>query len=143
MSDPQYLQRLDVEVIPPVPFGEVVGWMSRACSIRFCSGQFSATSSSSRPASSKHQRPIRFHCSGSTGASEGDLRRRGARPRLAPDDVSMTRSSTWSIVLIIMPAIVQGIRDELRVKHSHVARLRELIEHYRRPTGRDRFAGRG
>src|SRR5262249_35469592 len=28
-TDPEYLRRLDVEVLPAVPFGEVVGWMSK------------------------------------------------------------------------------------------------------------------
>jgi hypothetical protein len=28
-TDPQFLQRLGVEVVPPISFGKVIGWMSR------------------------------------------------------------------------------------------------------------------
>jgi hypothetical protein len=126
-SDPQYLQRLDVEVIPPVPFGEVVGWMSKALFnpvlLRpiFRHLQFVTPRVFETPAANTI--PLFGFDPVQVKEIYGD----------AAADLALGSDALDDKILDVIDrpdhyaGIVQGIRDELRVKHSHVARLRELI----------------
>jgi hypothetical protein len=126
-SDPAYLRELDVEIIPPVPFGHVINRMSTAVFnpvllrptfnyLRLVNPRmFETPAASTIPLfalDEVHVREIYGECS-----IELTL----------PDDPSekildiMRRPEHYADV-------VSGIREHLAKKHSHAARLRELIE---------------
>jgi hypothetical protein len=127
-SDPQYLRHLDVEVMPPVPFGEVVGWMSKALfnpvlmrpifrHLQFVTPRvFETPAANTIPLFGFD--PVQVQ--EIYGESASDL-------VLSADDVDdkildvIDRPDHYA-------GIVKGIREELSVRHSHVARLRELID---------------
>ena len=128
VSDPEYLRRLNVEVLPPVPFGDVVGWMSKALFnpvlMRpiFRQLQFVTPRLFETPAA--NMIPLfgfdLDHVKEIYGGSAADL-------VLSPDDLD-----AQILDVIERPdhyaEIVTGLRDELSVRHSHVARLRELVD---------------
>lgn len=128
VSDPQYLRRLNVEVIPPVPFGEVVGWMSKALFnpvlMRpiFRQLQFVTPRVFETPAASTI--PL---CGFNPTQVTEIYGEPAAELVLSAEDVDD------KIVDVIdrpdhYASIVQEIRDELSIRHSHEARLSELVQ---------------
>ena len=127
-TDPSYLKKLGVEVLPPIPFEQVVPWMSKAT--------FNPVVS--RPTFNRMRlvTPRYFE----TPAA-------GTIPVFGLDASYVEEVYGERALELVLPAergedkiadmlrrpahygeIVQGIRRHMREKHSQVARLKELIE---------------
>jgi len=127
-TDVPYLRKLDIEVLPPVPFNQVIGWMSKAI--------FNPVLS--RP-TFRHLRlvtPRFFETPAANtiplfGLEEAYVQE--IYGECALELVLMGDHAQEKILDVVRwpehyADIVMGIRQQLAEKHSHVARLRELIE---------------
>jgi hypothetical protein len=128
VSDPAYLEKLGVEVLPPVPFEQVIGWMSK--------GVFNPVIS--RP-TFNHLRlvtPRLFETPaantiplfGLEKAHVQEIYGEQALELLLPDHNPHEKI----LDMVSRPQhyrdIIMGMRQHLTEKHSHAVRLQELIE---------------
>lgn len=128
VSDPNYLRQLGVEVLPPVPFTDVVSWMSKALfnpvllrpifrQLQFVTPRvFETPAANTIPLFGLDEKQVRDIY----GESAADL-------VLDSDDLEE------KIVDVIdrpdhYATIVTGVREHLCAQHSHEARLRQLID---------------
>ena len=128
LSDPSYLRKLGVEVLPAVPFPQVIDWMSRAV---FNPVLLRPTFDHLRLV---NPRMFETPAAGTLplfGVSRGHVRDIYGEEALAlwlPDDDPAGKV----LDLVRRPErygeIALGIRRHLAEKHSHAARLRELID---------------
>jgi hypothetical protein len=127
-TDPAYMERLGVEILPPIPFEQVVHWMSKATlnpvisrptfnRMRLVTPRYFET-----PAASTI--PLfgldAAYVEEVYGARALELVLPAENPEEKVADM-LRRQGHYA-------AIVQGIRRHLREKHSQAARLKELIE---------------
>jgi len=127
-SDPAYVKKLDVDVLPPVPFEEVISWMSKA---------------SFNPVIS---RPIFTHLHFVTPRMF-ETPAANTIPLLGLDEAQIKEIYGESALDLALPAenpqekildmvrrpghyldVLTEVRRHLAEKHSHVVRLQELIE---------------
>jgi hypothetical protein len=127
-TDVEYLKRLGVELLPPVPFGQVVAWMSKAT--------FNPVIS--RPTFNRMRlvTPRFFE----TPAAD-------TVPLFGLDEAYVAEIYGEAALELVLPAeggdakvldllrrpdhyagVVRGVRDHLARKHSQAARLAELVE---------------
>jgi hypothetical protein len=126
-SDTAYLRKLDVEVLPPVPFERVIDWMGNATfnpvitrptfsALRLVTPRFFET-----PAANTF--PVfglePEHVAEIYGADAAELALRDDNGQMFID--MMCRPHHYSRLL-------RGIRNHLATHHSQVVRLRQLIE---------------
>jgi hypothetical protein len=127
-SDAAYLAKLGVEVLPPVPFEQVVGWMSK--------GIFNPVIS--RP-TFDHLRlvtPRLFETPaantlplfGLEKAHVQEIYGEQALELLLPDNNSHEKILDMVSRPEHYQSVIMGIRQHLTEKHSHAVRLQELIE---------------
>ena len=127
-TDPAYLRRLGVEVRPAVPFGRVIGWMSRATFnpvlLRPTFGRLGLVTPRLFETPAAGTIPLL----GPGAAHVPELYGEGAGELVLPDEEPQEKI----LDLVSRPeryaAIVAGIRRHLAERHSHAARLRQLIE---------------
>lgn len=127
-SDPAYLRAREVEVLPSVPFGQVIERMSRAL--------FNPVLL--RPTFKRLQlvNPRMFETAAANTIPLFDLDKTHVREIYGDDALELVldedRPEERILDLVRRPAyyqeIVRGIRRHLAEKHSHTARLKELIE---------------
>jgi hypothetical protein len=127
-TDVPYMKRLGVEFLPPVPFEQVVAWMSKA----------TLNPVISRP-TFNHMRLVTPRFFETPAAS--------TIPLFGLDDAYVAEIYGEAALELVLPAerpedrildlvrrpdhyagIIQGIRRHLAQKHSQAARLRELVE---------------
>jgi len=126
--DRQYLNRLGAKTMPPVPFEQVIAWMSR--------GMFNPVLS--RPTFSHLQlvTPRFFETPAANtiplfGLDEAyveEIYGKGALELVLPAENSQAKILDMARRPEYYATVVQTIRRHLREKHSHAARLRELIQ---------------
>ncbi len=127
-SDPTYLQELGVEVLPPVPFEQVISWMSRA--------SFNPVISRPTFSSLKFVTPRWFETPaantipllGLDEAHVGEIYGEPALELVLPPDHPQEKILDMLHRPEHYRAILLEVRRYLAAKHSHPARLRELIE---------------
>jgi hypothetical protein len=127
-TDPAYLKKLGVEILPPIPFEQVVPWMSKATfnpvisrptfnRMRLVTPRYFET-----PAAST------IPLFGLDAAYVEEVYGERALELVLP----VERAENKIADMLRRPAhygeIVQGIRRHMREKHSQAARLKELIE---------------
>jgi glycosyltransferase involved in cell wall biosynthesis len=127
-SDPGYLRRLGVEVLPPVPFEEVIDWMSKAFvnpvllrpifrRLQFVTPRvFETPAANTIPLfglNETHVRDIYGEAAADLVLDADDLEQKIVDVLDRPDHYA---------------EMVRGIRRHLCAQHSHVARLRQLID---------------
>jgi len=126
-TDAEYMNALEVETLPPVRFEQVVAWMSKALinpvlsrptfsTMRFVTPRFFETPAANTipvfGLDSEHVREI-------YGDGALELVLPAERPHEKVADI-LRRPQRYA-------EVVSGVRRHLREKHSHVARLEELI----------------
>jgi hypothetical protein len=127
-SDPTYLRKLNVEVIPAVPFEQVIGWMSKAILSPVISRPTFDHLRLVTPRLFETPAANTVPLFGLDGAHVHEIYGEQALELLLPDNNPhekildiVSRPEYYRDVII-------GIRQHLSEKHSHAARLRELIE---------------
>jgi hypothetical protein len=126
-SEPDYLRRLRVEVLPSVPFQEVITWMSKACfnpvlvrptfaHMHLVTPRLFETPAATVPLFVLDEKHVSF-----VYGPEGlELRLPERDPQEKIVDI-IRRPRHYADV-------VRGIRHHLAAKHSHAARLRQLVD---------------
>jgi hypothetical protein len=127
-SDPTYLRKLNVEVIPAVPFEQVIGWMSKAILSPVISRPTFDHLRLVTPRLFETPAANTVPLFGLDGAHVHEIYGEQALELLLPDNNPhekildiVSRPEYYRDVII-------GIRQHLSEKHSHAVRLRELIE---------------
>jgi hypothetical protein len=127
-TDPAYLDKLGVAILPPIPFGQVVDWMSKATfnpvisrptfnRLRLVTPRFFET-----PAAST------IPLFGLDAAYVEEIYGGRALELVLPLEQPEAKIADMLRRPDHYGEIVQEIRQHLREKHSQVARLQELIE---------------
>ncbi len=126
-SDPAYLESLGVEVLPPVPFGDVIGWMSKA----------SFNPVIVRPTFGRMQfvTPRIFETPAANTVPLLALNEEHAREIYGPAALELTLSNNDPHGRILdlgrrpehYADAVMSLRRHLAEHHSYTARLRQLI----------------
>ena len=126
-TDPNYLQRLGVDVLPPVPFNDVITWMSKATFnpilLRPTFNRLRLVTPRMFETPAADTLPVflvdGLHVRELYGDAAGEL--------VLGDDPSAKITD-----LLNRPGhyrdVVREMREHLRARHSHRARLTELIE---------------
>jgi hypothetical protein len=126
-SDAAYLEKLRVELLPPVPFQQVVGWMTRAL----------LNPVLLRPTFKRLHlvNPRMFETPAAGTVPLFDLDPTHIEEIYGPDALGLALGDDPSeriADVIARPerygTLVAGIRERLVGRHSHTARLRELVE---------------
>ncbi len=127
-TDPAYMRKLGVEILPPIPFEQVVAWMSKATfnpvisrptfnQLRLVTPRFFET-----PAAST------IPLFGLDAAYVEEIYGERALELVLPAEKAEDKIADMLRRPDYYGEIVQGIRRHLRHKHSQAARLKELIE---------------
>jgi hypothetical protein len=127
-TDPSYLEKVGVAILPPIPFGQVIDWMSKATfnpvisrptfnRLRLVTPRFFET-----PAAST------IPLFGLDAAYVEEIYGGRALELVLPPEQPEAKIADMLRRPDHYAEIVQEIRRHLREKHSQVARLQELIE---------------